>query len=146
MIVEEYRIASPQTRSQLWHSLLRLETLADWSAISRCASTDTDALSVAQSYLCSLQHGANELDASVVVTHLEPPEELRLRTTSAMAVVEERIVLEPDGRGTTVRYSAAATSSMFGPAVTIWLHEHVRLVQQRLGEFAARADAYDRAE
>ena len=144
--MEEHRIASPQTRSQLWASLLSLETLGQWSAISRCASTDTDTLSIAQSYLCTLEHGESQLDASVVVTKLEPPEELRLRTTSTMAVVNERILLEPDGRGTMVRYSASATSSMFGPAVTLWLHEHVRLVQSRLEAFAARADVYDRAD
>ncbi|MCR4514020.1 hypothetical protein [Aeromicrobium sp. 50.2.37] len=140
MIAEEHRIASPQTRSQLWANLLRLETLGEWSAVSRCASTDSDRLDRAQSYLCSLQHGQDHLDATVVVTHLDPPEELRLRTTSPMAVVNERIVLEPDGRGTLVRYSASASSSMFGPAVTVWLHDHVRLVQDRLSRYVQRAD------
>lgn len=140
MIAEEHRIASPHTRSALWASLLRLDTLGEWSAVNRCLSTDTDVLAVAQSYLCTLQHRAEQLDATVVVTHLEPLEEFRLRTTSPMAVVHERIVLEPDGRGTMVRYSASASSSMFGPAVTMWLHDHVRLVQDRLGRYVQRDD------
>jgi hypothetical protein len=141
MIVEEHRIASPQTRSALFASLLRLESLSEWSAISRCLSTDTDTLSQAQSYLCVLQHGDEQLDASIIVTHLDPPEEFRLRTASPMALVDERIVLEPDGRGSLLRYSASATSSMFGPAVTIWLHDHVRLVQERLTAFVERTGA-----
>ncbi len=142
MIAEEYQIASPQTRAQLWASLLRLETLGEWSAVGRCLSTDTDVLAQAQSYLCVLQHRDEELDASIVVTNLDPPHEFALRTASAMAVVNERIVLEPDGRGTMVRYTAAATSSMFGPAVTVWLHDHVALVQERLTRFVQRTDAY----
>jgi hypothetical protein len=143
MIVEEHRIASPQTRSALFASLLRLDTLGEWSAISRCLSADRDShmLGQAQSYLCVLQHGDDELDASVIVTHLDPPEEIRLRTASPMALVDERIVIEPDGRGSLLRYSASATSSMFGPAVTVWLHDHVRLVQDRLSAFAQRSDA-----
>ncbi len=113
MIAEEYQIASPQTRAQLWANLLRLETLGEWSAVGRCLSTDTDVLAQAQS-----------------------------RTASAMAVVNERVVLEPDGRGTLVRYTAAATSSMFGPAVTVWLHDHVALVQERLTRFVQRTDTH----
>lgn len=142
MIAEEYEIASPRTRAHLWASLLRLETLGEWSAVSRCLSTDTADLAVAQSYLCVLQHRGEELDASVVVTHLDPPHELKLRTASPMAVVNERILLEPDGRGTRVRYTAAATSSMFGPAVTVWLHDHVALAQERLTRFVQRAEGY----
>ena len=139
MIAEELTIASPQARERLWDSLLRLESLGDWSAVSRCLSTDTDVLAQAQASLCVLEHGGDELDASVVVTHLDPPQEFRLRTSSPMAVVEERVVLQRADDGTLVRYSAAATSSMFGPAVTRWLHEHVLLVQDRLTRFAQRS-------
>lgn len=141
MIVEELRIASPQARPRLWDNLLRLENLGEWSAVSRCVSTDTDTLAAAQAYLCTLEHGEEELDASVVVTHLDPPQELRLRTSSPMAVVEERVVLEESDLGTLVRYSASASSSMFGPAATRWLHEHVLLVQERLSRHVQRPDA-----
>lgn len=144
MIAQEYRIASPTACAQLWTDLLRLETLGRWSAISRCLSTDTDVLAQAQSYLCVLEHRGEELDASVVVTSLEPPDGFTMRTTSRMAVVHERILLEPGGEGTIVRYSASATSSMFGPAVTVWLHDHVSLVQQRLTRFTQGVGASER--
>lgn len=135
MIAEAYEIRSSRPRAELWTELVQVDNLPRWSAIGSCISTSENVLEPAHSYVCVLEHGDSELDASVVVVEHEPGEQLGLRTTSPMAVVHERIELEQDGRGTLVRYAASATSSMFGPAVTIWLHVHVALVRGKLEEF-----------
>lgn len=135
MIAEAYVLRSSRSRAQLWSELVTVEGLDRWSAIGSCVSTGTETLEPAHSYVCVLHHGDAQLDASVVVTDFEPGARLGLRTSSPMAVVHERIDLEQDGRGTLLRYAASATSSMFGPAVTVWLHDHVTLVRDKLATF-----------
>lgn len=139
MIAQAYEIRTPRPRAELWAQLVQVDQLPRWSAIGSCISTSEDVLEPANSYVCVLQHGDSQLDASVVVVEHEPGQQLGLRTTSPMAVVHERIELEQDGRGTLVRYAASATSSMFGPAVTIWLHVHVELVRGKLAAFVEAA-------
>lgn len=140
MIVEEHVLRSARSREGIWAEMMLLESIEEWTALSGCLSTGSDRLEAAQSYVCTLDHGDEELDATVVVTDYQPGSLLALRTTSAMAVVDERFTLETDGRGSRIVYAASATSSMFGPTVTLWIRRHVAVVRHRLAEFVAHVD------
>lgn len=138
MLIEGHEIESSLDRARLWDELVSLETISQWSALEECASTDSDNLEASASYVCTHNNGLHGVDATVEVTDFDVAECLALRTTTAIADLDERLLLTDHGAGSLLTYSVDATSGSFGPAANTWLAHHVNVVCARLDEFANR--------
>lgn len=143
MMIEERTIASRLPRARIWTAMTDLDRIGLWSGFARCISTGRGVLEGGRTYVCRLEVAGDVVDASLCVTALERPSLLGLRTESSMAVVDERIRLEPTAEGTDVHYAISATSSMFGPAVKMWLARHVSVVHGGLAAFVGDEGAID---
>lgn len=139
MLIDGHEIESDLERTRLWEQLVALETIGEWSAFAQCVSPDSDQLQPATSFVCTHSNGRDETEATVIVTGFEPEELLTLRTTTPMADLHERIELSDRPGGSLLTYSVDATSSAFGPSVTLWLRMHVNHVCAKLETFARRS-------
>ena len=138
MLIDGHEIESSLPRERLWEELIALEKISQWSALDECVSTDSPCLEPTSSYLCKHNNGLDGFDASVEITDFKAAECIALRTSTIMADLDERLVLSDHLTGSMVTYSVDATSAAFGPAATIWLHQHVHHVSDKLEQFANR--------